>query len=85
MGLTHPALGQELKLTFMDYLLTMLRNLLRRKLSYDIRAILDRISTPSLCVLAGAVGHPCIVFGSVVRWMLAALHSCLVLMLDLCA
>ena len=35
MGLTHPALGQELKLTFMDYLLTMLRNLLRRKLSCD--------------------------------------------------
>ena len=35
MGLTHPALGQELKLTFMDYLLTMLRNLLRRKLGCD--------------------------------------------------
>jgi len=49
------------------------------------RAIMDRISTPSLCVLAGAVGHPCIVFGSVVHWMLAALHSCLVLMLDVCA
>ena len=32
VGLTHPALT---KLTFMDYLLTMLRNLLRRKLSYD--------------------------------------------------
>ena len=25
------------------------------------RADLDRISLPSLCVLAGAVGHPCIV------------------------
>ena len=34
VGLTHPALAQ-LKLTFMDYLLTMLRNLLRRKLSCD--------------------------------------------------
>ena len=34
VGLTHPALAQ-LKLTFMDYLLTMLRNRLRRKLSYD--------------------------------------------------
>ena len=32
MILTHPGLT---KLTFMDYLLTMLRNLLRRKLSYD--------------------------------------------------
>ena len=32
MILTHPALT---KLTFMDYLLTMLRNWLRRKLSYD--------------------------------------------------
>ena len=32
VGLTHPALT---KLTFMDYLLTMLRNRLRRKLSYD--------------------------------------------------
>ena len=32
VGLTHPALT---KLTFMDYLLTMLRNLLRRKLSCD--------------------------------------------------
>ena len=49
------------------------------------RADLDRISLPSLCVLTGAVGHPCIVFGSVVHWMLAALHSCLVLMLDVCA
>ena len=38
MGLTHPALGQELKLTFMDYLLTMLRNRLRRKHSYDTQA-----------------------------------------------
>ena len=35
VGLTHPALAQELKLTWMDYLLTMLRNRLRRKLSYD--------------------------------------------------
>ena len=33
MILTHPGLT---KLTFMDYLLTMLRNLLRRKLSYDM-------------------------------------------------
>ena len=33
VGLTHPALT---KLTFMDYLLTMLRNRLRRKHSYDI-------------------------------------------------
>ena len=32
VGLTHPALT---KLTFMDYLLTMLRILLRRKLGYD--------------------------------------------------
>ena len=32
VGLTHPALT---KLTFMDYLLTMLRNRLRRKHSYD--------------------------------------------------
>ena len=32
VGLTHPALT---KLTFMDYLLTMLRNLLRRKLGCD--------------------------------------------------
>ena len=32
MILTHPGLT---KLTFMDYLLTMLRNLLRRKLGYD--------------------------------------------------
>ena len=35
VGLTHPALAQELKLTWMDYLLTMLRNRLRRKHSYD--------------------------------------------------
>ena len=32
VGLTHPALT---KLTFMDYLLTMLRNRLRRKQGYD--------------------------------------------------
>ena len=32
VGLTHPALT---KLTFMDYLLTMLRNLLRRKHGCD--------------------------------------------------
>ena len=38
---------------------------------------------PSCCVLAGAVGPPCIVFGSVVRWMLAALQSCSVLMVGL--
>ena len=30
-------------------------------------------------------GHPCTVFGSLVGWELAALHSCYVLMLDLCA
>ena len=36
VGLTHPVLAQ-LKLTWMDYLLTMLRNRLRRKLSYDTR------------------------------------------------
>ena len=41
--------------------------------------------SPLLCVLAGAVGHPCTVFGSLVGWELAALHSCYVLMLDLCA
>ena len=35
VGLTHPALAQELKLTWMDYLLTMLRNRLRRKHGYD--------------------------------------------------
>jgi len=40
VGLTHPALT---KLTFMDYLLTMLRNRLRRKLSYDIKAVLRKI------------------------------------------
>ena len=34
---------------------------------------------------AGAEGHPCTVFGSLVGWELAALHSCYVLMLDLCA
>ena len=34
LDVTHPSLT---KLTFMDYLLTMLRNRLRRKLSYDIR------------------------------------------------
>ena len=37
VGLTHPALAQELKLTWMDYLLTMLRNRLRRKHGYDIQ------------------------------------------------
>ena len=35
VGLTRPALAQELKLTWMDYLLTMLRNRLRRKHGYD--------------------------------------------------
>ena len=35
VGLTHPVLAQ-LRLTWMDYLLTMLRNRLRRKRSYDI-------------------------------------------------
>jgi hypothetical protein len=45
-----------------------------------VLAFLDRRSTPSLCVLAGAVGPHCIVFGSVVGWELAALHSCLVLL-----
>ena len=38
VGLTHPALAQELKLTWMDYLLTMLRNRLRRKHSYDTKS-----------------------------------------------
>ena len=37
-------------------------------------AFLDRRSTPSLCVLAGAVGPHCTVFGSVVGWELAPLH-----------
>ena len=50
-----------------------------------LRAILDRKSTPLLCVLAGAVGHPCIACGSLVGWELAVLQSCVVLMLDLCA
>ena len=50
-----------------------------------LRAIMDRISTPLLCVLAGAVEPHCTVFGSLVGWELAALQSCLVLMLDLCA
>ena len=45
----------------------------------------DPCSIPPLCVLAGAVGPPCLVFGSVVGWMIAALQSCLVLMLDVCA
>ena len=49
------------------------------------RAHMGRLSTPLLCVLAGAVGYPCLMFGSLVGWMLAALHSCLVLMLDVCA
>ena len=39
VGLTHPALT---KLTFMDYLLTMLRNRLRRKHSYDMQAAWSR-------------------------------------------
>ena len=51
MGLTHPALGQELKLTFMDYLLTMLRNRLRRKHSYDTIP-LARALSHAHCVLA---------------------------------
>ena len=38
VGLTHPALT---KLTFMDYLLTMLRNRLRRKHSYDNEMIMQ--------------------------------------------
>jgi hypothetical protein len=38
---------------------------------------------PPLCVLAGAVGPHCIVFGSVVGWELAALHSCSVLLVGL--
>ena len=50
-----------------------------------VRADMDRRSTPLLCVLAGAVGPHCLVFGSLVRWMLAALHSCYVLLVDLCA
>ena len=45
LGLTHPA---QTKLTFMDYLLTMLRNLLRRKLSCDIGSIpADRLERSS--------------------------------------
>ena len=40
MLLIYPALT---KLTFMDYLLTMLRNLLRRKLSYDTKAMSGRV------------------------------------------
>ena len=47
--------------------------------------LVGRLSTPLVCVLAGAEGHPCTVFGSLVGWELAALHSCYVLMLDLCA
>ena len=47
MGLTHPALAQELKLTFMDYLLTMLRILLRRKLSYDTTMSMSKRITKS--------------------------------------
>ena len=43
VGLTHPALT---KLTFMDYLLTMLRNRLRRKHSYD-NQLLDLRSSGS--------------------------------------
>ena len=39
VGLTHPALAQELKLTWMDYLLTMLRNRLRRKQGYDMGVV----------------------------------------------
>ena len=35
------------------------------------RAILDRRSLHPLCVLAGAVGPPCIACGSVVGWELA--------------
>ena len=42
VGLTHPALT---KLTFMDYLLTMLRNRLRRKLSYDRRLYQPPLAT----------------------------------------
>ena len=42
MILTHPGLT---KLTFMDYLLTMLRNWLRRKLSYDKGAV-SPVHTP---------------------------------------
>jgi hypothetical protein len=45
VGLTHPALAQ-LKLAFMDYLLTMLRILLRRKQGYDKRAR-KRFQAPS--------------------------------------
>ena len=50
-----------------------------------LRADMDRLFLPSLCVLAGAVGYPCLMFGSLVGWMLAVLQSCLVLMLDVCA
>ena len=44
MILTHPGLT---KLTFMDYLLTMLRNLLRRKLSYDTTMSMSKRITKS--------------------------------------
>ena len=50
-----------------------------------LRADMDRLFLPSFCVLAGAVGYPCLMFGSLVGWMLAVLQSCLVLMLDVCA
>ena len=40
---------------------------------------------PLLCVLAGAVGPHCIVFGSVVGWMITVAQSCYVLLVDLCA
>jgi hypothetical protein len=41
--------------------------------------------SPLLCVLAGAVGAPCIVFGSVVGWMNTVAQLCYVLLVDLCA
>jgi hypothetical protein len=44
MILTHPGLT---KLTFMDYLLTMLRILLRRKLSYDTTMSMSKRITKS--------------------------------------
>ena len=40
---------------------------------------------PPPCVLAEAVVPPCIACGTVVGWELAALHSCYVLLVDLCA
>ena len=53
MILTHPGLT---KLTFMDYLLTMLRNLLRRKLSYDT-ALTARDRRPLALAMSQTLPH----------------------------